>query len=386
MGYLKPSEFEKGMSDLALGFSDLCLKTPFPNDTNSAGIGPTTYSFMTIGKGGGVNRPNLLFVGGMHAREWAQPDALMSFSEKLIQAYDKNEAFEIPAYTDPKTGDTFGPVTVDKAKVKRIIEEITLIIVPLANPDGRAFTQSSRANKGWRKNRAPRAVASDPKSIGVDLNRNFDIAWDYDIYYDPAFVKTKKLSASKDPTAFNFIGKAPESQPETKNLVWLLDNRPVTHCVDLHSFLKLIMFPWGIEQNGDDDTMTFQKTGWDKKRDGHLLPDYKEFFPDSAPQRLLNRHSVLAQAMENNIKLATGRSYTVGPIATTIYPATGSLTDYCFSKQFRGAGSKPILNFAIEFGDEDDNFQPDRTKPDGYDKIEREVHAAVVALIQSALP
>jgi hypothetical protein len=146
------------------------------------------------------------------------------------------------------------------------------------------------------------------------------------------------------------------------------------------------MFPWGIEQNGDDDTMTFQKTGWDKKRDGHLLPDYKEFFPDSAPQRLLNRHAVLAQAMENNIKLATGRSYTVGPIATTIYPATGSLTDYCFSKQFRGAGSKPILNFAIEFGDEHDNFQPDRTKPDGYDKIEREVHAAVIALIQSALP
>ena len=90
--------------------------------------------------------------------------------------------------------------------------------------------------------------------------------------------------------------------------------------------------------------------------------------------------------MRDGIQAATGRAYTVGGIADTIYPATGSFTDYAFSRQFTIAGSPPMLAFAAEFGDAADNFQPLYDDPHGYPRVEREVHALLLQLLEAALP
>ncbi|MEV5835600.1 M14 family zinc carboxypeptidase [Nocardia sp. NPDC052112] len=360
-------------------------------------MGPTTYSFLEIGSGADPNRVTALAIAGMHAREWAQPDALLSFAQKLLSAYKTNSAFVIPAYTE--AGTTFGPISVPASTIKMMIDKLSILLVPLANPDGRAYSQSknTQVHRSWRKNRAPSPLpGSPPLSVGVDINRNFDIAWDFDVYYSPAFLASGLLGGTKNPADPDgvFIGKpkpAPDQhhpliEPEVKNLIWLLDNRPVTFSVDLHSALLKIMYPWAIERNGKDDTQTFQKTALDGTRDGTLGDKYSEFFPYKPPVRLLDKHDQIARAMQGKIKAATGRLYPFGGIADVAYPATGTFTDFFFSRQFTVPNSPPLHAFAAEIGTPAlDGFQPHPTKPDGYPKIEREIHALLLAFFEAAL-
>ena len=387
MPYLLAPDFETRMAALAASAPTLCTVTAFPNPTASEGLPPRTYSFMKIGHGGGA-RPSVLAVGGMHARELAQPDSVISFAERLVLAYNGSSAFVIPAYTDAG-GSTFGPVTMPGATVRRLVDTIDIFLVPLANPDGRAYNQSTDPN--WRKNRAPRVVAANPATAGVDINRNFDIAWDFNVYYSAAMVASGGVGASTDPAdpQQSYNGAASggvASQPEVRNLIWLLENRPITYVVDLHAYSKLVMYPWAIEHNGSNASQTFLNAAFDHNRDGNLGTVYNEFFPNAAPTRILDRHATVAGSIRDGIAAATGRTYTVGPVFDIIYPAPGSLTDYAFSRQFRTPGSPPIYSFALEFGDIADTFQPIYTDPNGFPKLEREIHAALLRFVEAALP
>lgn len=94
---------------------------------------------------------------GIHARERGGPDGLLFFIGDLLYANKNN------------VGLTFGAKAYTAAQVKRALAT-GIVFVPLSNPDGVAYDQTS--NSCWRKNRRPGT------SIGVDLNRNFDFAWD----------------------------------------------------------------------------------------------------------------------------------------------------------------------------------------------------------------
>ena len=94
---------------------------------------------------------------GIHARERGGPDGLLFFIGDLLYANANN------------VGLKFGAKTYTAAQVKRALAT-GIVFVPLSNPDGVAYDQTS--NSCWRKNRRPGT------SVGVDLNRNFDFAWD----------------------------------------------------------------------------------------------------------------------------------------------------------------------------------------------------------------
>jgi hypothetical protein len=394
MPYLSAAQIEAEMAALAAGSAGICTVNALPHATVSERIGPTTYSYLKIAHGTGAGRVCVLAVAGMHAREWAQPDAVISFARKLIAAYNGATGFTIPAYTD-RAHNTFGPFTVPAATVRRMVDQLDILLLPLANPDGRAFSQANRSvfNSQWRKNRSPRVVASNRRTVGVDLNRNFDIAWDFDLYYNAAAARPRNVGSSKNPATDTFIGlplpgspSRPDPAAEVRNIVDILDNNPVTYCVDLHAYSKMIMFPWGIEENGTDPAQTFQNAAFDHARDGLLGTTYNEYFPNGTPVRLLDRHQLVADTMRDAVLAATGRTYTVGAVASTIYPATGLLSDYAFSRQFRTPGAAALHSFAVEFGDASDNFQPHYSRPHGFPKIEREVHAVLIKLLESALP
>jgi carboxypeptidase T len=373
---------EASIGNAANAYPTLCQRVQLPFSTNSVGMPARQYSGLLITKvAPNSERPGLLATAGMHAREWAQPDACLSFAGKLLNAYKHNAAFVIPAFIDA-TGATFGPITVAADRVKAIIENVSFFLLPLANPDGREFSMSAQANNMWRKTRSPSATPDIPETIGVDPNRNFDIAWDFDVYYSAAVAADPHLAASKQPEMDNYIGPTPFSEAETKNIKWILDNNKVDFFIDLHAFSLKIMYPWSIETNQSADAeQNFRNAAFDQRRDGNLGNAYQEYFPDAAPAHSLTHHKRIAEKMRDAILAATGRNYgAVGGIAELLSTATGSSSDYAFSRQFTIAGSRQIHSFAIEFGDCDDDFQPDPVTK--YPRIEREVHAALIALLE----
>jgi murein tripeptide amidase MpaA len=373
---------EASIGNAAKAYPTLCQRVQLPFSTNSVAMPARQYSGLLIGKGTAqLGPPGLLATAGMHAREWAQPDACLSFAGKLLHAYKHNVAFVIPAFID-STGATFGPITVAADRVRAIIENVSFFLLPLANPDGREFSMSAKANgRWWRKTRSPSATPAIPETIGVDPNRNFDIAWDFDVYYSAAAAADAQLAASKQPAMDNYIGPAPFSEAETKNIKWILDKNKVDFFIDLHSYNLKIMYPWSIEINQSADAAkNFRNAAFDHRRDGKLGSAYQEYFPDAAPVHSLTHHKRIAEKMRDAILAATGRNYGVGGIAELLSTATGSSSDYAFSRQFTIAGSRQIHSFAIEFGDDHDHFQPDPVTE--YPRIEREVHAALITLLE----
>lgn len=403
MGYLFAANFENRMALLAASAPGICQVKPMAEPTLSEQLDLTTfstsYSYLSIAKGAGSGRRTVLIVAGQHAREWAQPDAALEFAEELIQVYNAKTDFIIPKYTSRAGSDSAGLI-IPADEIKRIVEKLTILIVPLANPDGRDFSITTDNN--WRKNRAPREIAVDTRTAGVDLNRNHPFAWKYEDFYTPTALTDVDLHTSRFPHRDTYRGPAvpaptssppatgPLSQPEVRNLHAILDLHQVTWCIDLHSRAGEIYYPWGTEANGTNPAKSFQN-GAHHDWDGPTHGTYSEYMP-----RLLRaRLKAVADSMAANIKLATGRNYTVGSSAVVSYAAPGTLSDSFFSRQFPPAGGKNLLSFEAEFGfkesiDTDDGFQPlnDPADPNnhahGYEKIRREIWAAVITFLQEA--
>jgi murein tripeptide amidase MpaA len=81
-----------------------------------------------------------------------------------------------------------------------------VVFVPLSNPDGVAYDQSS--NSCWRKNRNPASSGGSSSAIGVDLNRNFDFVWDFTKQFASG---AQSSVASTSPSAETFHGTFPRA-------------------------------------------------------------------------------------------------------------------------------------------------------------------------------
>ena len=371
---------EAELARLAADHPQICTRTTAPNATHEG----RSVSYVTIGRG----QTKVLLTGGIHAREWAPPDALLSLLDRLLRAHDDATDLVVPPFTDtaPARDIEYPERRFPAAAVRSIVDNLELSVLALINPDGRAFSQSSAANAMWRKNRRPPRAGSN--CMGVDLNRNFDLAWDFDRFYDDA--GDAAVSASKDPCDFQvYIGPAAASEPETKNVASILRERRIEFYVDVHSFSRKILFPWGMDDNQTrDEDQSFRNPAWDGRRDGGPGGRYGEFIP--AP--LLDEHIRIGRAMHDAIfdgagsdARARARSdYDVEP-GLALYPTTGTASDFAASLQF--AANPPaerIIAYTLEIGSDADGeggFQP---VPAIYPKIEREVHLALMAFLLAA--
>ncbi len=362
----------------------LCTRSVAPNRTHE---GRTVSSVTISGAPGG--RP-VLISGGIHAREWAPPDALLSLLDRLLRAYAADADLVVPAFTDtaPARDIVYAEAVIPAADVRRIVERLELSVLPLINPDGRAFSQSSPANALWRKNRRPGRTGSAASCTGVDLNRNFDLAWDFQRYYDDT--GDVAVSASNDPCDFQvYVGPSAQSEPESQNVAGLLRGRRIEFYVDVHSFSRKILFPWGMDDNQSrDPAQNFRNPAFDGRRDGGVGGPYGEFIPAD----LLAEHVRIATAMREAMIDGAGEdprararsAYDVQP-GLALYPTTGTASDFAASLQF---GDHPpaqrVIAYTLECGNDTDGeggFQP---VPAIYPKIEREVHLALLAFLSAA--
>ncbi len=212
------------------------LATRFPEVAQLISLGPTYEGrelwALKVSRNvavGDPQKPDVLFTGCHHAREWISVEPPLYFAHRLVE----------DAATD--------------AGVDALLERAEIWLVPIVNPDGLAYSQQSvnaatDAVRLWRKNRRPITVSGCGSGIGVDLNRNYPYQWRLP-GDGPCSQYNDDVGASDDPQEFQvYRGPAAGSELEVQHLVAFTAPRPGRNFVarvDFHNYGQLVLFPWG---------------------------------------------------------------------------------------------------------------------------------------------
>src|SRR5918998_4002055 len=164
-----------------------------------------TISALRIHAGAETNRRGVLLVGGTHARELLNPDALVDLTIGLLLHYFHGTDWVI------------GGRTWDAGILRSVMHTLDIFILTNANPDGREHVFDT--NRMWRKNRAP---LTGTTCVGVDLNRNFDLLWGIETRSPEGAATT-----SKNPCLDVYFGPGAFSEPETRNVKKMLDDHRI---------------------------------------------------------------------------------------------------------------------------------------------------------------
>ncbi|WP_108665611.1 M14 family zinc carboxypeptidase [Euzebya rosea] len=200
-------------------------------------------------------RPTFHVDGLHHAREWPAGELAIMFAHDLLESDG----------TD--------------ARVTRIVDRVRTIVVPVVNPDGYHHSRSAVAEtpggtaesialggRGayWRKNRrsftdyfagdgllldSGHSEYPEPlrgsDAYGVDPNRNYACTWG------------RPGSSANDVHSQSHRGDAPFSEPESRNIAWLMTTRHVTGALSHHTGAVEIIWPWANEMGEAPDADTF---------------------------------------------------------------------------------------------------------------------------------
>ncbi|GAA1891499.1 M14 family zinc carboxypeptidase [Asanoa iriomotensis] len=154
--------------------------------------GPKTIPVLRIGKHRDGRNPGVLIQAQDHAREWVPATASLEAAERLVRNYR----------TDQET--------------KKIVNDTDVFFILSNNPDGANYSFYNFASQ--RKNMTNHCpdVDADPgrrNSWGVDLNRNYRVGSGFDGYDGGSF----------SCTSGTYQGPEELSEPESKNIIWLVE-------------------------------------------------------------------------------------------------------------------------------------------------------------------
>jgi murein tripeptide amidase MpaA len=353
MAYLNVEEIEAGLTALADTYPSSSQLIALPHATPE---GRQSHA-LRIGTCAAADTPTAVIVGGMHAREWVPPDALVYLAADLLEAHANG------------TGLRYGGQSFTADQIRGLVEVLAVVLFPCVNPDGRHYSQT--VEPMWRKNRRTVQPGLPPHCVGVDLNRNFDALWDFRRHFAP----DSGVSASASPCHQQvYVGPAAASEPETQNVIWLLDQHPAARWfVDVHSYVPAIYHTWGFDENQTSDpSMSFQNAAFDGAR-GRAGDNYREFIPGGDLEELQELGTVMRQAIGN----VGGATYELGQ-SFALYPTSGTSDDLAYARHFVDGARGRILSYTIECGR---SFQP--TWQDAEDVI-REVDAGLTAFCLAA--
>jgi carboxypeptidase T len=227
------------------------------------------------------------------------------------------------------------------AQIQTLVKSKDVYVFPQANPDGRRYSMAVDA--WWRKNRRPPAEGAPAHCVGVDINRNYDFLWDYPRYFDPQ----APVACSTQPCDDVYIGPGALSEPETRNVVWLLERDPqIRYFVDVHSYGELILHNWGDDQNqSQSPRMNFRNAAYHGRRGRKDQAAYREYVRPADRKAAV----VLAGRIRTAIKAVRGRTYKVQQ-SMALYPTAGTADDYFFSRHLVDPRASKVYGFTIEWG------------------------------------
>jgi len=187
------------ITNLTSAYPNLCKLVP----SIGASIQGRAIPAIEITGGKAPTKKKIILSGGQHAREWVSPATVLYILDQLLSFYG-----------------------VDSATTT-LVDNFSIYIVPLVNPDGYTFTHTS--TRLWRKNRR----LNSGGSYGVDLNRNWNEHF-------------CEYGASRTQSSDTYCGTAAFSEPETKALSdYITQNAPASAYIDFHSYGQLALRPYG---------------------------------------------------------------------------------------------------------------------------------------------
>ncbi|MEZ4771790.1 MAG: M14 family zinc carboxypeptidase [Bacteroidia bacterium] len=154
-----------------------------------------------------ATEPGVYFDALTHAREPLSLEAILYYMWWLLENYNQNP------------------------EATRLVNSREIFFVPVVNPDGYVYNQTTNPNGGglWRKNRR----ISNTICSGIDLNRNFGFGWGLN------------TGSTDEPCSNTFRGLTAFSEPETQAIQnFLLQTEPETG-FSLHTFGQKILSPLG---------------------------------------------------------------------------------------------------------------------------------------------
>jgi murein tripeptide amidase MpaA len=186
-----------------------------------------------------------------------------------------------------------------------LVDNLNIYVLPIFNPDGYDFTFTG--DRMWRKTRRPNTDVGN-SCIGTDPNRNWNNHW-------------AEQGISRNPCAETYCGPRANSEREVEQvssyIATLRNSDRLRGYINFHAYSQLWLSPYGWTSQLPADNSAIQTVG-------------------------RNAASALATRYRT--------SYTVGPIYTTIYPASGSSADfayqnagilYSYAPELRPVGSSP---------------------------------------------
>lgn len=213
------------------------------------------------------NEAEVVILGCHHAREWISVEVPFYVAVHLLENYS----------TD--------------AHIRSLVNQSEVWIVPLVNPDGLEY--SIHFYRYWRKNMRD----NQDSSFGVDTNRNYGYKWGFD-----------DEGSSPDSSSYVYRGPGPFSEPETKAVRDLVNQRNFQVLISYHNYSQVILYPWGY---------TNQPTEMDE-----LL-------------------ETMASGMSRRMQAVNGRFYGYGQGGKDLYLTNGGAVDWAY-------GAKGIPAFTIE--------------------------------------
>ncbi|HRG46438.1 MAG TPA: M14 family zinc carboxypeptidase [Leptospiraceae bacterium] len=152
----------------------------------------------------------ILFTGAHHANELISTEHCYDIIYHLLNDYDKYEPY---------------------------LENISVWIVPMVNPDGSNFFWNWSVDMGRKNGYLPEEMRETNRSRGVDLNRNYPFRWN----------SGNKTASSGIMSHVFYRGSSPASEPETQAMMSLANQERFLFAMSFHSYAAAILFPYTIE-------------------------------------------------------------------------------------------------------------------------------------------
>ncbi len=235
---------------------------------------------------GDENIPQVFYNSLIHSREAISMMTLLYFLGFIVQNYGVADS------------------------VTDLVDSRDLYFLPVFNPDGYEINWRTYRDENkfglWRKN----ARDNDENGIldnldGVDLNRNFDFMWGYNLW-----------GSSNDKRMDNYRGPNSFSEPEAVAVRDFIRSHAFVTALNIHSYGPYLLNPFSYANLHTPDSLTYNRLG-----------------------------AVLTA--ENGYRYGN---------ATEIlgYPANGELTDW----EYADTTKNEIIAWALEIGTKEDGFWP----------------------------